>query len=50
MAWRLGLLAFSKELEGNTSKAVRVYERADKFFSNLAIKPFEHLLDSNNLI
>ena len=43
-AWRLGLLAFTEELENNPEKAAVVYERATKFFANLAAEPFESLV------
>lgn len=35
-AWRLGLLAFIKELEGNTQTSTAVFQPANKFFPNLA--------------
>jgi hypothetical protein len=47
-AWRLGVLSFAKELENKPPKAAAVNERTKKFFSNLAAKPFESLLDTTD--
>ena len=46
-AWRFGLLAFTTELQKDPQKAAAVYERANKFFANLATEPFEDLLDND---
>ena len=35
-AWRLGILRFIEELEGDPVKKRRVYEKAEKFFSPLS--------------
>jgi hypothetical protein len=47
-AWRLGLLAFTEALQENSQKATAVYERANKFFDNLAAEPFEALLGKDD--
>lgn len=47
-AWRLGLLAFTKELQENSQRATAVYERANKFFANLAAEPFEEFLSKDD--
>ena len=44
--WRLGLLAFTEEIERDPERRKRVYAKADQFFSALSVKEFTDLLDA----
>lgn len=48
-AWKLGVLAFTKDLQTQPGKARIVYERARKLFANVAVEEYQSLLDRNDV-
>lgn len=44
-AWRLGLLAFTEDIENDPARKTRVYAKAKQFFSELNVDQVTDLLD-----
>jgi hypothetical protein len=45
-AWRLGLLAFTEDIENDPARKTRVYAKAKQFFSELNVEHVTDLLDA----